>query len=99
MNCQRVTAIQPGSVERPPWFQTPEWPTYVAWWVDDQHIPTREEAAAKLEQLHDQGATSEAFDFKSPFDANGNPWRMDRDKIRARAEAVKKFDSDNPTGL
>ncbi len=85
--------------KREEWFRKPEWPTYVAWWVDDDHIPAREEAAAKLEQLHDQGATPDAFDFKTPFDANGNPWQMGRDKIRERAEVVKKFDQDNPTGL
>lgn len=34
--------------KREEWFRKPEWPTYVAWWVDDDHIPAREEAVAKL---------------------------------------------------
>ena len=81
------------------WFRKSEWPFYVAWWVEDDHIPAREEAVAKMEKLHDQGATPDAFDFKTPFDANGDPWRMERDKIKVRAEVVNKFDQDNPTGL
>ncbi len=85
--------------KREEWFRKPEWPTYVAWWVDDDHIPAREEAAAKLDQLHDQGSTPHAFDFKTPFDAEGRPWRMDRNKIRERSQVVKQFDADNPTGL
>ena len=85
--------------KREDWFRKPEWPTYVAWWVADDYIPTREEAAAKLEHLHDHGSAPEAFDFKTPFDTDGQPWRMDRDKIRERAEVVKKYDLDNPTGL
>ena len=32
-------------------------------------------------------------------DTAGQPWRMDRQKIRERAEVVKKYDKDNPTGL
>lgn len=24
---------------RKEWFLTPEWPTYVAWWVEDNHEP------------------------------------------------------------
>ena len=84
---------------RAEWFKEPEWPNYVAWWVEDDHIPAREEAVGKLEHLHDHGSTPNAFNFKTPFDAAGQPWRMDRAKIRERAEVVKKFDEDNPTGL
>ena len=85
--------------KRTEWFVDPEWPTFVAWWVDDDHTPTREEATEKLEHLHDQGSTPQAFDFKTPFDADGQPWRMEREKIQERAEVVKKYDQDNPTGL
>ena len=84
--------------KRKEWFVSPEWPTYVAWWVEDGHIPTRQDASQRLEHLHDHGSTPHAFDFKTPFDAAGQPWRMDRAKIRERAEVVKKFDEDNATG-
>lgn len=85
--------------KRKEWFVNPEWPTYVAWWIEDDHIPTREDASKRLEHLHDHGSTPHAFDFKTPFDYAGQPWRMDRKKIRERAEVVRKFDTDNPVGL
>ena len=84
--------------KREEWFRKPEWPTYVAWWVEDDHIPTREEGATHLEHLHDHGSTYYAFDFKTPFSADGQPCRMDRDRVRDRAEVVKQFDANNPTG-
>ena len=59
--------------KRKEWFQTPEWPTYVAWWVGDDERPTLEEAARRLEHLHDNGPTPEAFTFKQPFDSEGKP--------------------------
>ena len=76
-----------------------EWPFYVAWGAEDDHIPTRQDASQRLEHLHDHGSTPHAFDFKTPFGDVGKPWRMDRGKIRERSEVVKKFDEDNPTGL
>ena len=85
--------------KRKEWFIKPEWPSYVAWWVEDDHIPAREEAAKRLEYLHDKGSTSHAFDFKSPFDATGQPIRMDPGKIQERSQVVKAFDEGNPTGL
>ncbi len=85
--------------KRQEWFIKSEWPTYVAWWVEDDQIPTREEAAKRLEHLHENGSTPQAFDFKTPFDAAGEPIRMDPAKIREHSQAVKAFDESNPTGL
>lgn len=85
--------------QRDKWFVKPGWPTSVAWWVADGETPTREDAATRLEHLHDEGATPYAFDFKTPFDSEGQPWKIDRAKIQERAKAVKSFDEDNPTGL
>ncbi|MBC8281304.1 MAG: DUF3291 domain-containing protein [Chloroflexi bacterium] len=82
--------------KRAEWFVKPEWPTYVAWWVEDGETPTREDAAGRLEHLHDKGSTPHAFDFKTPFDASGTPWKMDRPKIQEHAKTVKEFDEDNP---
>ncbi|NKB65817.1 MAG: DUF3291 domain-containing protein [Candidatus Latescibacteria bacterium] len=58
--------------KRRDWFVKPEWPTYVAWWVDDDHTPTREEACQRQEYLHDHGPSAHAFNFKQPFDEQGN---------------------------
>ena len=38
------------------WFEKPDWPSYAAWWVDDDHRPDFVEATARLEHLHDHGA-------------------------------------------
>ncbi len=63
------------------WFIKPEWPSYVAWWVGDDHQPTWQEAIARHAQLHAHGASSSAFDFHTPFDAAGRPTRVLRRPI------------------
>lgn len=60
------------------WFLPPAWPTYAAWWVAEDHRPTWAEAIARLEHLHDHGASAMAFDFRTPFDANGHATRLQR---------------------
>ena len=82
--------------KRSEWFVKPEWPTYVAWWVEDGETPTREDAARRLEHPHDKGSTPHAFDLKAPFDADGIAWKMDRSKIQERAKTVKAFNENNP---
>jgi hypothetical protein len=42
---------------RKEWFRKPQWPTYVAWWVSDDHVPTWAEAVERCEHLHDHGAS------------------------------------------
>ena len=74
---------------RDEWFVEGEWPAYVAWWTRDDVYPTRAEGAKRLEHLHDHGPTAYAFNFKAPFDADGNPLRMDRDKIQERSQIVE----------
>jgi hypothetical protein len=55
------------------WLINPEWPSYVAWWVDDHHVPSWQEAWEKLALLHDNGPTAEAFNIDLAFDADGQP--------------------------
>jgi hypothetical protein len=50
------------------WFREPEWPTYVMWWIAEYEVPTWHQASRRLEHLHDQGATSFAFDFNQAID-------------------------------
>lgn len=64
--------------QRKEWFIEPEWPTYVAWWVADDHIPTWVEASDRHEYLHDNGPSFYAFDFKRPFDESGQPTVLDK---------------------
>lgn len=58
---------------RKEWFVKPAWPTYAAWWIDDDEEPTWHEAIRRLEHLHDHGPTTFAFSFAAPFDAAGEP--------------------------
>ena len=48
------------------WFEKVE--TYMClWWVPAGHVPTPEEAIARLESLRRRGPTAEAFTFREPF--------------------------------
>ena len=53
------------------WFEARRWPTYVAWWVADDELPTWADATARLDRLHADGPGPAAFDFHHPFDAQG----------------------------
>ena len=66
------------------WFVEPQWPPYVLWWVDAGHIPQWSEGVARLERLHDHGPSSFAFDFKHPYDEDGQPAEIDRTMLKQR---------------
>lgn len=55
------------------WFHKPEQPTYVAWWVADDHVPSCFEAVERHEHLHQHGPTPFAFNFRTAFDVAGSP--------------------------
>ena len=75
--------------KRDDWFVKGDWPAFVAWWIPDDETPSRAQGTKRLEHLHDNGPTAQAFDFKAPFDAEGQPLRMGRGKIQAHAEIVR----------
>jgi hypothetical protein len=78
------------------WFVKPEWPSYTAWWVADDHIPDWYEARERLEQLHDHGASPQAFDFRRAFGADREPIMVRRDAVReivSRASIDPQIDS------
>ena len=64
------------------WNVRQSWPPLVLWWVRAGHIPDWEEAASRLEYLHDHGATAKAFTFKEPFTASGEACAIDRERVR-----------------
>lgn len=66
--------------KRSEWFKKPEWPTYAAWWISDDHIPQWQEACQKLEQLWDDGPSPQVFDFKHCFDEKGHPISIQEQK-------------------
>ena len=49
------------------WFEKLPVPAVVLWWLPVGHIPTTNEAKAKLEYLDQHGATPSAFTFKERF--------------------------------
>ncbi|MDO9417904.1 DUF3291 domain-containing protein [Pararhizobium sp.] len=69
------------------WNLENSWPPLVLWWVDARHRPVWAEAAPKLEQLHDHGAGPSAFTFKQPYGPDGEPYVIDRARVRELALA------------
>ncbi|MCC4856761.1 DUF3291 domain-containing protein [Vibrio lentus] len=49
------------------WFHRLAEDTYVLWWVEDEHIPSLDEAIERLEHLREVGDTPYAFTFKTNF--------------------------------
>ena len=73
------------------WFRPGDYPTYVAWWIDDGEIPNWVDAHARHEHLHDNGPTPYAFNFKAAFGADGEPVEISRAK--AKAKVIKNLGS------
>lgn len=65
------------------WFDSPGWASLVMWW----HIPGAPlhwaDGATRLERITDHGPSAAAFDFKTPFDAEGRHTTIDRSRVRA----------------
>ncbi len=71
---------------RKDWFQVLGLPGYVAWWVPADHKVSWKEAADRLDHLHAHGSSAFAFNFKEPFDANGNAVKLDAMAMQAKAK-------------
>ena len=69
------------------WFQKPERPPYVFWWIKAGDNPTWADGVKRLEYLHDLGPSAFAFNFKNSFDAEGKS--VDLDRSRAKMFAAK----------
>jgi hypothetical protein len=76
--------------KRREWFARTEWPVYTAWWVEDNHIPTWQEASERQDRLTKYGPTPEAFNFKQPFGSDGQPLQLDREVIKSKAALQSK---------
>jgi Domain of unknown function (DUF3291)/SnoaL-like domain len=75
--------------KRKEWFLLPRWPSYVAWWVNDDHIPSWKEASTQYDKLHQEGSAPQAFDFKHPFGTDGRPMQIDREAAKRKAAQHK----------
>ena len=54
-------------VRRREWFEKPDGPYQVLWWIDERHTPTVAEGLARLSHLTAHGPTPHAFTFKAVF--------------------------------
>ncbi|KAF0815206.1 hypothetical protein IGB42_00283 [Andreprevotia sp. IGB-42] len=68
------------------WFERMQNAYMVLWWVPAGHQPTLDEAAARLAQLRESGATQQAFTFRSAFPPPGQGLPHVAD-LEARAES------------
>ena len=49
------------------WFERMPEAFLVLWWVPEGHVPSMQEAVARLAHLREHGATPHAFNFRSVF--------------------------------
>ena len=61
------TAHREVMVKRRSWFEKPEGPFQVLWWIGEGHRPTVEEGLQRLDMLRRHGPTPDAFTFKSVY--------------------------------
>ena len=71
-------------MKRKDWFDENDFPTYLAWWVEDDHIPNWKEANERHEHFHRVGSSPVAFDFKAPYTEEGLPFKIDRQRIESK---------------
>ncbi len=53
-------------------FEAPSQPILCLWWVPEGHIPTVDEAIARLEHLRAHGPTPTAFTFRKRFEPDAD---------------------------
>lgn len=56
--------------DRSQWFEPLDGPILVLWWIPAGHIPTIDEALARLRILEQRGPSPDAFTFRSSFPAS-----------------------------
>ena len=59
--------------DRKQWFEPLDRPFQVLWWIPAGHIPSIEEAIAKLDHLERHGPTAGAFTFREVFPPPAEP--------------------------
>lgn len=69
------------------WNTRNDWPPLVLWWMEAGRRPDWEQAAERLEWLHDHGPSPRAFTFKQAFDPQGAPLEIGRDRVKALVSA------------
>ena len=54
------------------WFEPPDGPITVLWWVPAGHVPTADEGLERLAKLRADGPTADAYTFRDRFDATSD---------------------------
>jgi hypothetical protein len=75
--------------KRREWFATNDLPAYVAWWVPGDHAVDWQEAAERLDHLHNNGSTALAFNFSHPYNSEGKSVRLDSAEVKLKAATNK----------
>ena len=57
--------------DRKQWFEPIEGPIQALWWVPAGHMPTLDEAKARLALLKERGPSPDAFTFRAPVPSPG----------------------------
>ncbi|WP_193368068.1 DUF3291 domain-containing protein [Pelagibius marinus] len=70
--------------QRRQWFEKPTGAFMALWWLPAGELPSAAEGMRRLAILDHKGPTSEAFTFKAPFDAAGQP--IDRGALVRQVE-------------
>lgn len=65
------------------WIEEADFPTFVAWWVPDDHTPTWMEAMDRQAHLYAYGPTPTAFPFKNAFGPDGAPLTLDHTRVKS----------------
>jgi hypothetical protein len=53
--------------QRSDWFEQSAFPGYVMWWIDDGDVPTWKECARRMQDLHENGPSTNGFTFAKVF--------------------------------
>lgn len=67
------------------WNERQAWPPLVLFWVKAGETPSWSEAVQRFELLADQGPCPDAFSLKSAFTADGDPYVVNRERIKQLA--------------
>jgi hypothetical protein len=66
------------------WFVHPGLPEHVGWWIEVGDAVDWQMAADRMDYLHENGSTPHAFSLRAPFDADGQPYRIDTVRVREK---------------
>lgn len=71
--------------KRTEWFQPNELPEHTAWWIADCEEVDWQTAAERMDHLHEHGPSGHAFSLKKPFGPDGQPYKLNAERIRQKA--------------